>query len=383
MKSLQQFADNKNIDSFRDLFPITRKAIYLNHAGTGPMSVRAENAIKECIEVYKNQAEFDFDNYFTILKKSREIFAKLINAEPEEIAFTHNTSEGIFIALINLPLKENDEIIIMSEVFPAIRYVVEYNLPTINKRFISFKNKDPIELLKRNLTERTRAVVIDHTQFYTGEMYNLLSISEFLQKEEIFFVVDAIQSVGVIECDTKKLSIDFLASGGGKWLFGPGGIGFLYVNKRNFNKLKKLHTGWLGANWQSFENFDISPPLYNDARMFEQGTRNVIGIRGLTEHIKILLEFGTKNVEGRVLYLKDRLRQEFKNLGFPIITPDTGSQSGIITIKPENAHQIFDYLKQNNVIISLRNKCLRFSPHFYNTEEEIECVLKLLSKFAK
>ncbi|MGQ9464917.1 MAG: aminotransferase class V-fold PLP-dependent enzyme [bacterium] len=383
MKSLQQFTDNKNIDSFRDLFPITRRVTYLNHASTGPMSVRAENVIKECIEVYENQAEFDFDNYFTILKNSRQIFAKLINAAPEEVAFTHNTSEGIFIALINLPLKEGDEIILMSEVFPAVRYVVEHNLPAINKKFISFKNKDPIEVLKRNLSKQTRAVVIDHAQFFTGEMYDLPSISEFLHNEGIFFIVDAIQSVGAIECDTKNLSVDFLASGGGKWLFGPGGTGFLYVNKRNFNKLKRLHTGWLGADWQSFENFDISPPLFDDARMFEQGTRNVIGIRALSEHIKILLEFGIKNVEGRVLYLKDRLRQGFKSLGFPIITPATGPQSGIITIKPEDVHKIFDYLKQNNVILSLRNNCLRFSPHFYNTEEEIESVLELLRRFAK
>lgn len=381
MNYLPQSLDNKNIEIFRGLFPITEKKVYLNHAGTGPMSVRAESAIKECIETYKNQAEFDFNDYFARLKQSRKVFAKLINAEPEEIAFTQNTSSGIYISLINLPLKENDEIIVMSEVFPAVRYVVEYNLPGITKKFISFKGEEPLEILKKSITKNTRAVVIDHAQFFTGEMIDLSTITKFLQELEIFLVVDGIQSVGAIEIDTKTLSIDFLASGGGKWLFGPGGIGFLYVNRKNFNKLKKLHTGWLGADWQSFENFEISPPLFADARMFEQGTRNIIGISGLTEHINILLEFGLKNVETRILQLKDRLRQGFKNLGLQVITPETGPQSGIITIKPDNAHKISDYLKQHNITISLRNNCLRFSPHFYNTEQEIDRTIDLLKNF--
>lgn len=381
MKSLLQLCDNKKIENFRSLFPITQKIIYLNHASTGPMSVRAENTIKECVEVYKNQAEFNFTDYFARLKQSRNIFAKLINAEPQEIAFTHNTSEGIYIALINLPLKENDEIIVMSEVFPAVRYVVEYNLPAITKRFISFQNKEPLELLKKSITKNTRAVVVDHTQFFTGEMIDLEPVAKFLQELEIFLVVDGIQSVGAIEIDIQKLPIDFLASGGGKWLFGPSGTGFLYVNKKNFNKLKKLHTGWLGADWKSFENFEVSPPLFSDARMFEQGTRNVIGISGLTAHINILLEFGIKNVENRILRLKDRLRQGFRNLGLRVVTPEKDPQSGIITIKPGKAHKIFDHLKQQNITISLRNKCLRFSPHFYNTIEEIDQTLELLKNF--
>jgi len=382
MKSLLHYTDNqKKLQKIRSLFPITQKVIYLNHAGTGPMSLLAENAIKGCIKVYKTQAEFNFNDYFAGLKRSRKIFAKLINAEPEEIAFTHNTSEGIYIALINLPFKKGDEIIVMSEVFPAVRYVVEYNLPKINKKFVSFCGKNPIEVVRKNLNKKTRAVILDHAQFFTGEMINLQSLSEFLQEKGIFFVVDGIQSIGAIEINTKKISVDFIACGGGKWLFGPSGTGFLYVNKKNFKNLRKLHTGWLGVNWKSFENFEISPPLFNDARMFEQGTRNVIGISGLTEHIKMLLEFGKKNVEHRVLQLKNHMRRGFQKLGFSIITPASGPQSGIITIKPENSRKIYGYLKENRVAISLRNNCLRFSPHFYNTEEEIEKVLNLLKNF--
>ncbi len=378
MKSLQHYTDK--IKKIRQLFPITKNKIYLNHASTGPMSINAKKAIEECIKVYQSQAEFDFETYFEKLRTSRKLFAKLINAEPEEVTFTHNTSEGIYIALINLPLKEGDEIIVMNEVFPAVRYVVQYNLPGINKKFVNLCGNDPVKILRKNITRKTRAVVLDHTQFFTGEMIDLFLLSEFLRNKGIYLIVDGIQSVGAIKIDTKKISIDFLSSGGGKWLFGPGGAGFLYVNKRNFKILKGLHTGWLGVDWKSFENFEISPPLFDDARMFEMGTRNVIGISGLTEHIKILLEFGLQNIEKRVRKLKNQLREGFEKLRIPVITPEKEPQSGIITIKPENPRKLHKHLSDNKIVISLRNNCLRFSPHFYNTEEEIEMVLDVMSK---
>jgi selenocysteine lyase/cysteine desulfurase len=346
------------------------------------MSTRARKAIEECLNIYQRQAEFDVGTYFEKIKKCRRIYAKLINAEPEEITFTHNTSEGLYISLMNIPFKEDDTIIVMSETFPAVRYVVKYNLPGINKKYVSFCSRNPVEVLKKVVTRKTRAVVLDHTQFLTGEMIDLEEMSEFLKEREIYLVVDGIQSIGAIKFDVKKISIDFLATGGGKWLFGPGGTGFLYINSKNFKKLKKLHTGWLGVDWKNFENFETSPPLFDDARMFEQGTRNIIGISGLTEHIKILIEFGLKDVEKRILKLKDLLRKGFEELGFKVITPANGPQSGIITIKPENAREIYERLKQNNIVISLRNNCLRFSPHFYNTEEEINQVLDLLGKYA-
>ncbi|MCX7995289.1 MAG: aminotransferase class V-fold PLP-dependent enzyme [candidate division WOR-3 bacterium] len=379
MNSSQQYIDK--LCEFRSLFPITNDKIYLNHASTGPMSQRAKDAIIECIRVYQSQAEFDFKTYFEKLRISREIFARLLNAEPQEITFTHNTSEGIYIALINLPLKKDDEIIVMNEVFPAVRYVVQYNFPELQKKFVNLCGEDPVMTIKKHLTPRTRAVVIDHTQFFTGEMIDLYPLSEFLKENEIYLVVDGIQSIGAIEFDTRKISVDFLACGGGKWLFGPGGAGFLYVNKKNFKILKRLHTGWLGVDWKSFENFETSPPLFNDARMFEMGTRNMLGISALTEHIKILLDFGLKDVEKRVLNLKKQLRIGFNELKLPVITPENEPQSGIITIKPENPRQLYEYLCNNNVVISLRNNCLRFSPHFYNTEEEIETLFALLKKY--
>ena len=366
------------IAAVRRIFPITDDFIYLNHAGTGPLPTPARHAIEECLGVYQGRGQFTIEEYFSRLQDARCTIARFINARPEEITFTHNTSEGLYIALVNLPLKPGDEILVMDEVFPAARYVVKYNLPGIEKRFIRFSGQDSISVIEKNLTSRTRAVVLDYVQFLNGEMVDLKSLCPYLLEKGIYLVVDGIQAIGAVNFDVKKIPVDFLACGSAKWLFRPPGTGFLYVNSRNFKILNRFHTGWLGADWGDFEHFDTEPELFPDARMFEPGTRNMPGISALKENIKLLLEFGMERVEKRVLYLKELLHQGFLELGYKIITPSKGPQSGIITIKPDRAGVIYEKLKKRKVVISLRNGCLRFSPHFYNTEEEIEQVLCLL-----
>jgi cysteine desulfurase/selenocysteine lyase len=370
---------SQDLTPIRELFPVTEKCIYFNHASTGPMSLPARKIIEDCIDTYIKQAEFELENYFKNLDNARALIAKLISAEPEEITFTQNTSSGLYISLINLPLKPNDKILVMDEVFPAARYVVDYNLPYLEKSYVSFCGKDPVEVVEKNLDKNVKAVVIDLTQYFTGETIDLKHFSNFLKQKEIYLIVDGIQAIGAMEFNVKDIEIDFLACGAAKWLFGPSGAGFLYVNKKNFKILNRLHTGWLGADFGYFEKFESLPKLFDDARMFEQGTRNIIGIRAFSENVKILLDFGLGNVEKKILELKNDLRRIFKELKYEILTPENGPQSGIITIRPKrDVRSIFNLLKENSVVVSLRNDCLRFSPHFYNTKHEIENIFAVL-----
>ena len=371
----------RNLNEFRALFPITKESIYFNHASTGPMSMPARRAIEECIKVYQSQAEFDFDRYFGRLKEARSRIAKLINATPDEITFTHSTSEGVYIALINLPLKDGDKILVMKEVFPTVQYIVDYNLPGLEKKYVEFGGRDPIEVVKRNFDKKVRAVVIDWVQFFTGEVIDLNRLSKFLKEKGIYLVVDGIQGISAIEFNCLQTEVDFFACGAAKWLFGPSGAGFLYVNKKNFKFLRKLHTGWLGADWHCWENFDFKQqkPLFTNARMFEQGTRNIIGISAFSENVKILLQFGLKNVRKQISTVKEKLKVCAKELGFEILTPEIGLQSGIITVRPrKNTHGYYDRLTKRRVIVSLRNNALRFSPHFYNTLEEVAEIRRIM-----
>lgn len=377
------YSNHKFQDSIppRDLFPITRESIYFNHAATGPLSLPARRAIEECMDVYARQAEFTIDAYFRRVNTARSNVAKLIGAEQEEITFTHNTSEGLYIALINVPLRAGDKILVMDEVFPAARYVVDYNIPHIEKQYIPFLGRDPIEVIKANLDKRVKVVLVDSVQFFSGEAIDVKGLSYFLKENNIYFIVDGIQAIGAMDFSVRETEIDFLACGAAKWLFGPSGAGFLYINKHRFNDVKRLHTGWLGANWTSFECYDTLPHLFNDARMFEQGTRNIIGISAFSENIKLLLEFGLENVSQKIGKLRTELRKIFEELDYEIITPMNALQSGIVTIRPkDDPKQLFERLSHENIAISLRSNCLRFSPHFYNTLEEVEQIFRILKQ---
>ena len=371
-----------DLAGLRRLFPITEECVYFNHAATGPMSRPARRAIERCIEVYSKRAEYDTEEYFGLVHESRATVARLIGARPEEIVLTHNTSEGIFIALVNLPLAEHDVVLVMDEVFPATRYVVENNLPGIEKRFVSFAGKDPVRVVRESMSERVRAVVIDWVHYRAGEAVDLARLAEFTRHRAVYLVVDGIQAIGAMGLDVSRLDVDFIACGGAKWLFGPSGTGFLYINRRNFGALRAQHSGWLGAPWSGFEDIAGLPALYSDARRYEMGTRNVIGLQALAANINVLLEYGMGVVEARISVLRRMLIDAFKGQGYPLATPDRLPASGIVTIGPlQDAVGLHRHLRQAGIVVSRRGQYIRFSPHFYNSEEEAAQVVERVRSF--
>ena len=365
--------------NIRKKFLVNHNFIYLNHASTGVMPEAAVKKMNKVIDDFAQQGDPGKEYQDVILREARKRVAQLINGELENIAFTMNTSHAIYIALTNIPLGEGDVVVVMSECFPAAKYVVKYNLPGIEVEYVNFAQKDPVEVIKKVLNSRVRALVVDHVQYFTGERMSLLALSNFLKEKGIFLIVDGIQAVGCINVDVKREGIDILACGGSKWLNGPQGTGFLYTNPEAFRRLKKIHTGWLGAPWKNYISFDILPEPFEDARRFELGTRNLIGIVGLSESISILLEYGLEKIEKRIRKLNTLLLEGLKRKKFEIITPEN-RMAGIVTGRTKSAlaESVYKKLKENNIIISLRNNALRFSPHFYNTEEEIEKVLEII-----
>jgi selenocysteine lyase/cysteine desulfurase len=143
--------------------------------------------------------------------------------------------------------------------------------------------------------------------------------------------------------------------------------------------LRKTPTGWLGLDWPNFENFKKMPRIRNDARRFEMGTRNALGSHALTVNIGILKAFGFNRVEVKIQKVKSVLRRGLTDLDYDILTPATGRQSGIITARPKtDPAALYKLLTANRVVLSLRNRALRFSPHFYNNEAEARKVISIL-----
>lgn len=369
------------LDRIRSLFPVTRFHIYFNHASNGPLSLPARKALVADLELYSRQADYDLPEYFTRLDRARNAVAGLVNADPEEIAFTPSTSYGLYIALRNLSLGRGDQVLVMDEVFPTVRCCVDQNFPDVDRRYVKFGGEDPVGVVRRHLTRKTRAVVVDWVNFFTGEVLDLDRLGKYLAARNLKFLVDGMQGLGALKIDVRKTPVDFLAGGGNKWLFSTQGIGYVYVNRKNFRTLKKTPTGWLGLDWPNFESYKKMPPIRNDARRFEMGTRNALGAHALTINIGILKKFGWDRVETKIQAVKSVLRSGLSNLGYEILTPADGRQSGILTARPKaDPATVHKRLTANGVVLSLRNQALRFSPHFYNNQAEVEKIIAIIGE---
>lgn len=363
----------------RKEFRVTERFIYFNHASTGVIPESSVEVMKKVMEDY-SRTGYPGKNYQDeILIDCREDISELLNCRAENIAFTLDTSHGIYIALLNVPLSPGDEVLVMEECFPAAKFIAERNFPGVNVRYVPFSGKEPVNAVKDFMREEVRAVVLDQVQYFTGERTELEELSGYLKENNTFLVVDGIQAVGSVEVNVKKENIDILACGGPKWLNGPQGIGFIYVSDDVLSELRGVHTGWLGAHWENYTSFDKLPESYEDARRFELGTRNIVDIAGLSESIKIINEFKIKNIEEKIKELNRFLSEGLKSKGYNILTPENRN-AGILTAVPDNesSEDIYHQLEEKNIILSLRNDALRFSPHFYNTREEVEKILEVI-----
>jgi len=164
---------------------------------------------------------------------------------------------------------------------------------------------------------------------------------------------------------------------------GPQGCGFMYLAPDLMYQLDPAFAGWLSVK-DSWNFFDYRLDFLDDARRFEIGTMNALGIVGLRASTDLLLEAGTAKIEKHLLDLGRQLIDGLGELGFNYIGSDQPSErSGIYSFTNSNPESLVKYLQDNKIHLSLRNDVIRFAPHFYNTKEEINKVIRFCANFVK
>jgi selenocysteine lyase/cysteine desulfurase len=241
------------------------------------------------------------------------------------------------------------------------------------------------EEVERFIDDRTRIVSVSSVAFHNGHRADLDAIGEICQRRNVLLCVDAIQSVGVLPIDVKKANVAFLCADGHKWMCGPEGAALFYVAAEHRDELEVLESGW--TNFDRKGKFiDCALDLLPDARRFEAGSLNTNGIYGLRAALDLLLEVGVDHIEREVLRLANRLAGELGRIGFTLHGPRP-IRSGIVAATPPDVenHSVLWYhrkLEENGVVCAPREGFLRFSPHFYNDDDEIDRVVALLNSFA-
>ena len=369
---------------YRSEFPIARRYVYMNHAAVSPLSPRVIRAMSAVERAFLEKGVLCEEQVFPRVEEARRAAARLIHARSGEIAFTRNTTSGVLIAANGVRWRRGDNVVMPAIEFPAN----VYPWLALEKRGVRVRLVEPrdgrvtAEMLASACSARTRAVTASLVQFSNGYRIDAGALGRFCRERGIFFHVDAIQSLGALRCDVRALRIDMLSTGGHKWLLGPAGTGFFYCRRELIEELDIWNPGWLGVEdaWD-FTNF--AQRYRGDALRFEEGTRNLSGVSGLGASLERFLEIGAGRIERRILRLVGLLERGIRERGCRVTSPlGRGERSGIICFvhpRVESA-KLCEKLLSKRVVVSLRQGAIRLSPHFYNTETEVERVLDLVPR---
>ena len=363
----------QNIEEIRENFPIVRNKVFLNHAAHSPLPKPVANSMKEYLKRASELWVSEVD-----LEEPKKLFAKLINAAPEELAFVPNTSTGLNIVANMLDYGENSNIVTTDLEFPSVVYPWLREKLNVKVRYVRNVNgKIPMEAFENAVDDDTVAVVVSHVEYVNGFKNNLEFLSKLAHDYGAYLVVDAIQSIGAIQVDVKRADVDFLTTACYKWLLSPTGVGFLYVKKELIEEFEPPFVGWASVDPKVFETTDFwdiwSLKLSKTASRFEVGGPSVVSCIGVTEALRLILGYGIEEIEKRVIELTDYLIERVKEVGWKLQTPEESeNRSGIVNFLVDKPKEKVEKLAEKGIIVSARANGIRVSPHFYNTKEEID-----------
>ncbi len=368
-------------------FPVARKRIFLGHAGVTALPHRVAEGMREYISDSEKDMQ-EFSGVLEVVEETRKLSAELIQAEPSEIALLGPTSLGLSLFAGGIDWQEGDEVICYQDDYPANVYPwMDLRRKGVTVKFLEPNGLGELtpELVENALSPKTRLVALASCNFLGGYRIDIDAIGKMLHERGVLFALDAIQTLGAFPTTVEH--VDFLSADAHKWMLGPMAIGIVYVDKKHF---ENLHPVLLGA-WNVYSPDFITQEtieLPATGRRYEPGVLNTPGIYGMRESIKLLLEAGIDAIAERLLHLKQYLVLGLKDLSFEIIAPEEGPNATAITTARHprvDAGKLFEELSREGVVASHRHDrqkhgYLRFSPHFYNTEAELERVLKILRK---
>jgi selenocysteine lyase/cysteine desulfurase len=356
----------------------------MNHAAISPLSMRVVNTAESLYQEFSHYGSDYYPRWAKRIEEVRRLFAALVHADAEEIAFVGNTSEGLSAVAAGLDWKEGDGVLIAKPDFPTNIYPW-MNLERKGVRVYHFERdvgRFSIEEVDKALRPRTRLLSVSSVDFATGFLCDLEALGEFCRRKGLLFCVDAIQSLGLIPMDVKKYGIHFLASGGHKWLLSSMGCGGLFVSREVDNLVHPVQVGWKSVV-QEEEFFQIQFDLKPDALRFEPGTMNVAGIYALGAAIELLMEVDIEKACDQVMALNDLLYEGLKERKVQIVTPmGANERSGILSFIPStDSKSLYDFLTKEMIRVSVRNQMIRLSPHFYNNKEDINRFFQALDRY--
>ncbi len=365
-------------------FGALKDVTYLNSASTGPLPERTIRALERFNRMRAAPHLLPDPDLFAIFAESRRLIARLINATPDEIALATNTSYGLNLAALALPLEKGDMVLVSDREFPANVYPwlhlrqrgIEVELVPVTAEGWP----DEAYLQERLAEPRVKVLAVSLVQFSNGYAVDLEALSRATRASGTWLVVDAIQGVGQIPLDLQRTPVDILSCGGQKWLLAPWGTGFMYVRKPLIERLTPPLAGWT-----AFEGTDDYTQLtayrteFRDtARRFETITLPFQDFAGLNESLGLILGEGPERIGAHARACQEPVLDWARRAGVRVSSPVGKHGSAILCVAPPDAAGVHARLREAKIFCSLREGSLRFSPHMFNTVDEMDRVVTIL-----
>ncbi len=357
---------------FREDFPVTQELVYLNHAAIAPLCRPAWEAMRDLNDDVRRFGSLHYASWLEAYAGMRAAAARLIGAEPSEIAQVKNTSEGLLTVALGLDWRPGDRVVGFAEEFPA-NYFPWKRLEKKGVRLDLLSAGDPLDRIDE-ACRGARLLAISFVQYLSGRRADLEAIGEICHRRGCLFVVDAIQGLGAFPLDVRKARIHALAADGHKWLLGPEGCGFLYVQRDLQDSIEPVEFGWTNtATYNDYASRDMT--LRPDAGRYECGTLNTVGSFGLRAALEFLLSIGVESIAADVAALGDRIAAIATGKGYELLGERTpATRAGIVSFRKPglDARVVVSRLKDAGIIAAPRQAWIRTSPHFYISPEDVE-----------
>jgi cysteine desulfurase/selenocysteine lyase len=381
-----------NIEEIRKQIPLIATRVYLDNAGAGPPPRSVTESMQSFIDEWSSYGE-KWDTWLLEIVKARELFAKLVGARREEVACVPNVSSGLAAVASALRAEPGENVVVSELNFPTNIYIwhsMRQRGLISEVRVLKVRNGQvPLLDFERAIDDRTAAVSLDYVSWINGCKENIADITRIAHSHGALMMVDAFHAIGVMPVDVSRIGVDALVCGTYKWLMGPHGTAFLYVNHEAMGQLEPSLVGWHGvsdsvvaralANQDAFGRpFDLNKAeLASDATRFEWGTWSVISVVGARSALEFALRYPPADreplIEKITDYLVDGLRERSKRVTSPL---ERERRSGIITLEVDDAAKVARRLLGEGVVVAPRVSTLRVSPHFFNTKAEIDSFLE-------
>ena len=386
-----------DINNIRLETPGCQSRIHFNNAGGSLIPKGVSIAVESYLNREQEIGSYEAAEEAKVLINSFYTkFSELLNCSESEIAFIENSTRAWEMAVHSISWKPGDQIITGENEYGSNYLGLLHLAKQRSLKILTIPNDESgtisLDQLEESVTDKTRLIALTHVASQRGDIQPASKVGEIANKHNILYLLDACQSVGQINLNTKSLKCDFLCGSGRKYLRGPRGTGFLYTKSTVLKTLEPVFLDLHSANWKSMGSYEF----VRDAKMFECWERNMAAMIGLATAVEYLLKLDVKMVEQRIKQLSLNLREKLSGLTDIKILEKSNNCSGIVTFTKASisATDLKDGLQKKGINISAvkqRNARLdlgkestgdinRASLHYYNSEQEISEFIKELTK---